>query len=182
MLKKIMMLFAAAAVALPLCAIEEKHGVLVGEVLRLDSAAKRIVVKAADGTEHAFRFTARTAVHGLRDTGEAARDVFHGLKAGTSVAVHYTEKGGEKSAEAVDHIGKDGLKASTYTVREIDRGGKKMIVETEKGGRETLHLTDLAARDAGKDIEKGSEKTAKVTVYYTEEGGKKIVHFFKKAI
>ena len=30
----------------------------------------------------------------------------------------------------------------------------------------------------GKDVGTGTEKGAKVTVYYTEESGKKIAHFF----
>jgi hypothetical protein len=35
------------------------------------------------------------------------------------------------------------------------------------------------AVDEGKDIGKGSEKSAHVTVYYTEKAGKKIAHFFE---
>jgi len=41
-------------------------------------------------------------------------------------------------------------------------------------------MADHAAVDGGKDIAKGTEKAAKVTVFYTEEGGKKIAHFFEK--
>lgn len=182
MFKHWIMMVVAAALTLPLSAVEAKHGVLVGEVLRLDAAARKMVVRAEDGTEHMFRFTARSTVHGVRDAGDAAGDGFHGLKEGTQVAVHYTEKGSERTVEAVDHIGKDGLKTSTYTVHKIDRARRTMAVETEKGARETLHLTAAAARDAGEDLEKGSDKVGKVTVYYSEEGGKKIVYFFKKAI
>jgi hypothetical protein len=40
-------------------------------------------------------------------------------------------------------------------------------------------MADHATVDAGKDVAKGSEKAAKVTVYYTEEGGKKIAHWFE---
>ena len=40
-------------------------------------------------------------------------------------------------------------------------------------------MTDHAAVDAGKDVGKATEKSAKVTVYYTEESGKKIAHFFE---
>jgi len=41
-------------------------------------------------------------------------------------------------------------------------------------------LSGHAAADAGKDIAKGTEKTTKVTVYYTEKAGKKTAHFFEK--
>jgi hypothetical protein len=45
---------------------------------------------------------------------------------------------------------------------------------------ETYRLADRAVKDTGKDIGEGAEKSAKVTVYYTEEGGHKVAHFFKK--
>jgi len=49
------------------------------------------------------------------------------------------------------------------------------------GAEETFRLTGRAARDVGKGIGEGAEKSAKVTVYYTEEAGHKVAHFFKKA-
>jgi hypothetical protein len=33
---------------------------------------------------------------------------------------------------------------------------------------------------AAEDIGKGTEKGTKVTVYYTEDAGKKVAHFFEK--
>ena len=36
-----------------------------------------------------------------------------------------------------------------------------------------------AAKDAGKDIAAGAEKSARVTIYYTQEAGRKVAHFFK---
>jgi hypothetical protein len=66
-------------------------------------------------------------------------------------------------------------------VKTIDRGAKTMTVKTKDGTEETYHIADHATRDTAKDIGKGTEKAAKVTVYYTEEGGRKVAHFFKKA-
>ena len=172
----IMMLMALCWAAL---AVEQRHGILVGVVLRLDSAAKTVVVKLADGTEHTFHFVERTTVHG---TTESAEDAFHGLKEGSKVAVHYSAKGSEATAEEVDHIGEGGLKSTQATVVHIDRGAKTLAVQTEDGTKETYHLTDRAAREAGKDIAEASEKSAKVTVYYTEDAGHKVAHFFEKAI
>ena len=45
-----------------------------------------------------------------------------------------------------------------------------------------VRMLDSAAKDTGEDVESGTEKTAKVTVYYTEEGGHKVAHFFRKAL
>ena len=42
----------------------------------------------------------------------------------------------------------------------------------------TFDLTDHASEDAGKGIAKGTVKGSKVTVYYTEDAGKKLSHFF----
>jgi hypothetical protein len=162
-------------------AAEKGGGVLEGDIKKLDAGAKTAVVKTADGTEHTIHFVDRTAVHGADSTAAGAKDTFHGLKEGSHVAVHYTAKGAEKTADEVDDIGKDGLKASEATVVHIDRGVKTLAVKTADGAEETSKMTDKAARHAGNDIAKDSEKGGKVTVYYTEEGGKKLVHFFKKA-
>jgi len=54
-----------------------------------------------------------------------------------------------------------------------------MAVKTADGTEDTFRLTDHAAADAGKGIAKGTEKSAKVTVYYTEQAGKKVAHFFE---
>ncbi len=182
MLKNMFLSAALAALALPAFAVEERHGILVGEVLKLDAATRTVVVKVADGTRHTLRFAKNTAVHGMKGTAVGAADAFHGLKEGSEVAVHYTAKGTEETAREVDHIGQDGLNATEATVTGIGRGGKTLVVKTAKGTEETYRLTGNAARDAGKDLAKGAKKSGKVTVYYTEEGGHKIAHFFKRAI
>jgi hypothetical protein len=182
MLKRFSIVLLTLILCWPALAIERRHGILVGVVTKVDSAAKTVVVKTADGTEHTLHFVKRTTVHGAQDVATAAKDVFHGVKEGGEVAVHYTAKGAEETAEEVDNIGKDGLKAAEATVTHIDRGAKTLAVKTADGAEVTYRLTDSAAKHAGKDIKEGAEKTGKVTVYYTEEGGRKVVRFFKWAI
>jgi hypothetical protein len=181
MLNSFVVTFVSLALCWPSIAAEEQHGILVGSVLKVDAGAKTVVVKAADGTEHTLHFVKKTTVHGAEDTAKGADDAFHGLKEGSQVAVHYTAKGGEETGEEFDRLGKDGLKSTDVTVTHIDRGAKTLAVKTTDGTAETLRLTGSAAKDAGKDIAEGTEKSAKVTVYYTEEGGRKIVHFFKSS-
>ena len=152
-----------------------------GTVKKVDSATKTIVVKTADGAEHTFHFIGRTTVHGAEKTGEAAKDAFHGVKEGSEVAVHYTAKGAEATAEEVDDIGKGGLKATEGTVSRMGSGGKTIVVKTADGTEETYHFASHAVGKAGKEVAEGSEKSAKVTVYYTEKAGQKVAHFFKKA-
>ncbi len=163
-------------------AVEQRHGVLVGTVLRLDAAAKTVVVKLADGTEHTVHFVGRTTVHGAEAAGVGAQDAFCGLKEGSEIAVHYTAKGTEETADEVDRIGKDGLKATEATVTRVDTGAKTITVKTAGGAEETYRLTGNAAKEVGKGTTNGVERSAKVTVFYTEQAGHKVAHFFKRAV
>lgn len=153
-----------------------------GKVEKIDRMARTIVVKTADGAEHTFHFVARSAVHGTELAGAAAKESFHGLKEGSDVVVHYTAKGGEETAEEVDRLGEGGLKTAEGTVTHLDRGAKTVTLKTANGTEQAFRLTDHAAEDAGKDISQETEKSGKVTVYYTERAGHKIAHFFKKAV
>jgi len=153
--------------------------VVAGTVKKVDSGTKTVVVKTADGTEHTFHFVERTSVQGADASATGAKDAFHGVKEGSEVVVHYSKKGTEETAEEIDHVGKDGLKVTEGTVSKIDRGGKTLVVKTADGAEETYHLTDRAAKDAGKGVGEGVEKFVKVNVYYTEKAGRKVAHFFK---
>ena len=77
-------------------------------------------------------------------------------------------------------VGKGGFKALEGTVTKVGEGGKTITVKAADGTEHTFevagHGTKVAAVEAGK----GTEKGAKVTVYYTESAGKKVVHFFEK--
>jgi hypothetical protein len=183
MLKHLSVPIILIAACCALWAIEERHGFFEGVVQKVDQGTKTVVVKLTDGTEHTLHFVKRTTVHGAEDTAAGAtagaKDAFHGLKVGSEVAVHYTAKGSEETADEFDHIGKAGMKVTETTVTKIDRGAKTMSVKAADGTVETYRLTSEAAKDAGKGVAEGTEKSAKVTVYYTEEAGHKVAHFFK---
>ena len=169
-------------ILLLLCTSAHALTAVEGKIEEIDRTAKTIVVKAADGTEHTFRFVGRTAVHGGEMAGEAAKDSFHGLKEGGDVVVHYSAKGSEETAEEVDHIGEGGLKTTEGTVTHLDREAKTVTIKTADGSEQAFHLTDHAAEDAGKEVSEGAEKSGKVTVYYTAEAGHKVAHFFSKTL
>ena len=174
--------FVLGVVLLIFCSTAFAIVAVKGIVERIDSTAKTIVVKAADGTEHTFHFVARTVVHGGEKAGAVTTESFHGLKEGSEVIVHYTAKGTEETAEEVDHIGEGGLKTTEGTVTHLDRVTKTVTVKTADGTEEAFRLTDHAAEDAGRDISEGAEKSGKVTVYYTEHAGHKVAHFFSKVL
>jgi len=144
-----------------------------GTVTKVDSATKTMVVKAKDGTEHTVHYTDKTVVWGADKTAAGAKDTYKGIATGSEVVVRYTEKGGEKSAMEVDKVGKDGLKYVDGTVEKVGDDGKTVTVKAADGTEHTFAVV-------GKGIGAGATKGGKATVYYTEEGGKKVAHFFEK--
>jgi hypothetical protein len=167
----------ALSTSLGFAAADVVHAV-DGTVEKVDSTTKTVVVKAADGTEHTFHYVGDVTVHGAKD---ATRGTVNGVKEGSKVAVHYTVDGTKETAHEFDNIGDDGLKATEGTVTHVDRGAKTISVKTADGSVDTFHFTEHAAKDTSEDIGKGTEKTAKVTVYYTERAGVKTAHFVKAA-
>ena len=151
-----------------------------GVVTKVDAGTKTIVVKTADGTEHTIHYVDKTVVRGADATATGAKDTWHGIATGSEVVAHYTVKGTEKTGVEIDKLGKDGLKSVDGTVTKVGKDGKTVVVKSADG---TEHAFEVAGHDtevAAKDIGKGADKAGKVTVYYTEDAGKKIAHFFKK--
>jgi hypothetical protein len=158
-------------------AADDVASAVVVTVKSVDKGTKVVVAKTADGTEHTFHFVGKTVAHGAEATATGSKDAFQGIKEGDEVVVHYTVKGTEKTAVEVDHIGKSGLKASEVAVKSVDHAAKTVTVKTADGAEEVYHLTDRAVHETGSGVKAG----AKMTVYYTEDAGKKIAHFFKES-
>jgi hypothetical protein len=176
--------------------------VLQGTLKKIDADAKTIAVAMADGTETVFRFTDRTVVHGIP---RAARATALEGKEGAHIIVHYADdavrdaegvgsraaraaetdvrKAGEKTARAVVFIGSGTIQVAEGTIATVDRTAKTVGIDTARGTREvfrlgedctinTAHGVGRATTDSGRALKKG----AKAVVYYTDRGGKKIVH------
>jgi hypothetical protein len=154
--------------------------VVTGTVEKVDSGAKTIAVKTADGTVETVKFTDKTTVHGLKDAGKGA-DLAG--KEGGHVIVHTVGEGSEKTAHSVEWFGDKTVHATEGTVDDVGKGSKTVAVKTADGTKETFEVADHAVVDTGKGAARYSERGAKkgehVTVYYTEEAGKKIAHVFK---
>lgn len=142
-------------------------------IQKIDSTGKTIVVKTDDGVGHTLHVLDSTAVYGAGAGDAAAKDSWHGLKVGGEVVVRYTKTGTEETAVAIDKVGADGLKATEGTVKEIDKGGKNLVVVAGDGTEQTFKMTGQATKEVGSGIGKGS----KVTVFYIGKAGKKVAHF-----
>ena len=175
-----LLLVGASASADPQPPIEAPMGtipVVEGTVQTVSEGARTVVVKTADGIKHLFHLTERTAVHGGAEAGDIA---LRGLDEGTSVVVHYTQEGDRKIAHEVDRIAGDGLHAIEGVVTNVDRRRQTISVQLADGSQQTLRLTERAASGAGKDIDGAAAGTAKVIVYFTDEAGQRVAHYFKR--
>jgi hypothetical protein len=65
-------------------------------------------------------------------------------------------------------------------VTTLDRGRQKITVTYENGKTEVFQLTQRAAAEAPQNADLASTPGARVVIYYTNEKGQKVVHFFKK--
>ena len=167
-----------------LAVAEDMVHAVEGVVTKVDLTAKTIVVKTADGTEHAFKYTEQTTMHGLKDAGHMTKtgavDTYMKGKEGTTLLVHYTGEGAEKSAVGFRDLGKDTVKVSEGTVTKVDKAARTVTVKTEDGSEATYHVAKDATIDAGHGVMKGADyakEGEKVSVHYTEDAGKKVVHF-----
>jgi hypothetical protein len=161
-------------------AADDVASAIHGVVTKTDAATKTVVVKTKDGTEQTIKFTGSTIVKGGDAAAAGAKDTFHGVKEGSEVVVHYSVKGTEKTGVEIDKIGKDGMKSVDGTVTAVGKGGKTVVVKTADGTEQTFEVAGHETAKTAEDIGEGTDKTAKVTVYYTEDAGKKVAHFFSK--
>jgi len=131
-----------------------------GVFTRVDSVAKEIAVRTADGTEEVFKFTGKTAMHAAKGAKTGALDTYLAGKEGTHVVIHYTGEGAEKTAVAVNDLGKDTVKVGEGTVTGLDKAGRTVTVKTKSGSEETYHIAK-ATVDSAHGVVKDTEYTAK---------------------
>jgi hypothetical protein len=129
-------------------------------------AANKIIVETEDGVEHVYDAAKGVVVHG-------GKDPLADLKPGTTVIIHYTA---DNTVQEIDRVGADGLSTTEGMATKIDRRKKEITVRYDNGKIEKLKLTDRAAADVGKNI----PEDTRIIVYYSDEAGGKVTHYFKK--
>jgi cytoskeletal protein RodZ len=169
--KTIWQLVMAVLLVSSVCMAQDLVSIIHGTIKKIDKATKTVVIKTADGTEHTVKVTDDAVIHGTKEG-------FDGLKEGSEVVARCTVKGTEKSADEIGKVGKDGMKVTKGTITKVDKDTKTVVIKSADGTEKTFEYTDTAAKDMGRAVGAGTEKGAKVTVYYTEEAGKKVAHFF----
>jgi hypothetical protein len=131
-----------------------------------------VVVKTKEGGEYVYNLI----VHGGKKPGV---DALEGLREGTTVAIHYSTTGGTASAREIDVGGDQVLRITEGAVTDIDRGKKQITIRFTNGQTETLEMT---TRDAESEaINDARKPSGRIVVYYADEEGRKVAHYFKRA-
>jgi hypothetical protein len=151
---------------------------LEGRMKEFYRAANVIIVTTIDGVDHMYHFAKNLVVHGGNDAGV---DALAGLQEGNTVVVHYTVSGDQAFAQEIDRFGDEGLKISEGRVAHIDRKRKEITIRFDSGKTETLRMTDRAASESAKTVDDAAPDTEKIVVYYSDETGRKVAHYFRKA-
>jgi len=153
--------------------------VVTGTLTKVDTGAKTVTVKTADGTEHVVKYTGKTTANGAKSVAHAT-DLAG--KEGGHVIVHSTTEGTDKVAYSIHYVGDKTVDATEGTVEDIGKDGKTVTVKTADGTEKTFDVAGHATADTGKDVgvytADAVKKGAHVTVYSTEEAGKSIAHVF----
>jgi len=157
----------------------DADNVVTGTLEKVDTGAKTVTVKTADGSEHVVKYTGKTTADGAKSVAHAS-DLAG--KEGGHVIVHSTTEGTDKVAYSIHYVGDKTVHATEGTVEDIGKDGKTVTVKTADGTEKTFDVAGHATADAGKDVgvytADAVKKGAHVTVYSTEDAGKSIAHVF----
>jgi cytoskeletal protein RodZ len=149
---------------------------IVGTVESVDNAAKTVSIKTADGTVKVVKVSEKTTVEGMK---AGANYTALGAEKGAHIVVKYSGDGADATVTGIKYLGKGTVRVSEGTVTKVDDAAKTVTVKTASGAEEVYSWSEKGTVETGKGIAKGTTQGAKVSVYYTEEGGKKVAHFFK---
>jgi len=111
---------------------------------------------------------------GIDDLGYGRSGVREGagslksLQPGTPVAVQYTVKGIQASADGTSQIAQPGSNVNEGVVTRLDRDNRRVTIKFANGSTETLRSDNTATRHS-----------SRVIVYYADQSGRRVAHFFK---
>ena len=92
------------------------------------------------------------------------------LQPGTPVAVQYTVKGIQASADAASQTAGDALAANEGVVTKVDRSKKEVTVRFADGQTQKLESENSFTSHSSRAI-----------VYYRDQSGRRVAHYFKPA-
>jgi hypothetical protein len=157
--------------------LPKEPAAMEGTMEQLYRGLNILIVKTIDGVAHVYNFTKDLIVHGGKKSGV---DALEGLREGTTVVIHYSTTGGKASAEEIDVLGDEGLRITEGVVTDINRGKKEITIRFANGQTETLQMTGRAAAESEGILDAAGRASARIVVYYADEAGRKVAHYFRK--
>ncbi len=157
----------------------QAQNVLVGTIDKVDTDAKTVAVKSADGTVTVVKYTDKTTVHGLTNATHAASLAG---KEGGRVIVHDVPEGADTVGRSIVYVGDKTVDKTDGTIFKIGKRSRTVSVKMADNTVKVFSVSSHATVNAGKDVFHYSAVSMKegdhVVVYSTEEGGKAIAHAF----
>ncbi len=133
------------------------------------------VVKTIDGFEHAYNFAKGLIGQGGKDSGV---DPLEGLREGTHVAIHYSLTGAIPSAHELEVSRDGGLSITEAVITHIDRGRKEIAIRFTDGHTERLQMISRDTTDDPGIVNESGTASARIIVYYPDESGRQVGHYF----
>jgi len=147
---------------------------LEGTMKTFYKALNVFIVTTVDGVEHAYHFSKDLVVHGGKGAGV---DALEGLSEGSTVVVHYAAEPTGQAVEEIDVISDDRFQVTEGVAMNVDRRRQEITVRYGSGRTETFRLTHSAAAEAATDT--AANVGTEVMIYYTDERGQKVAHYFR---
>jgi len=158
-------------------------------VMALDDTMKKFyravnigLVAAREGVDQTYRFTTSLIGHPGSDPRQPIVAALEGLREGTVVIVQFGVQVRGEPEETADPISDEDLMATEGRVVHIDRRRQRVTVKYEDGTVDVMQLTERAAAATWPEKEQAiaaQAAGAQAAVYYNDQDGQRVVHFFR---
>ena len=159
---------------------------VTGVVTAVDPAHNTIIIKTNDGSDGVFQYQ-----KGAKRDLVFDKDVRNGTiepedfnKIGDHVVAYYIDQGFvNRTIVALKDFGPSALKATSGTVLKTKH--HELILRTDTGTTETFEISKDASAETPQGVVSGFkfdvDSGTKVTVRYTEEGGRMVAQFIRNS-
>jgi hypothetical protein len=184
-LKRFILLAFVSASYSAIYAQEIVHGVS-GAATAVDPGNRTITIKTTDGTDAVFKYQkgAKPDLVFDRDVRSGTIEPADFNKIGDHVIVYYVDQGFvNRTIVALKDLGSSPLETASGIV--VKSKHHVIILKTDSGATESFEITKDASAETPGGVVSGYkfdvDPGTKVTVRYTEEGGRMIAQFIRNA-
>ncbi len=184
-LKRLLLLAVISSACLTTYAQKIVHGVS-GEVTAVNPAKETITLKTTDGSDWVFQYQkgAKSSLVFDKDVRTGTIEPADFNKTGDHVIAYYIDQGFvNRTIVALKDFGTSPLETASGSV--IKTKHHEITVKTDTGATETFEISKDASAETPGGVVSGFkfdvDPGTKVTVRYTEEGGRMVAHFIRNA-